>query len=1083
MFPLNVSSEPFSNLSCNENSTRNSSSRGNICFQTFAYILRSSSLNLVSTDFTVVHNMTLTINVGYNFIILPNADIFKANPGDVIGYFINQSDGFNSLPMSRNSSISPNQTSSGQASPESQKNKSFNIFQTFSLYGFVPYEAQISIRFLNPGVLPLRLAIGGLRNTSSNFRNTITIERAVSRLTFKYKPIIRINTSHLIGFELSHGTNSSCDWLLIGSRIKIEGSVNYTVQVNYSVDGDTLEGLKTSFQYPHDVPEDIKFLVNCSNKVSTLSKNVTISVRRNISNFKASLCFASFAYTHARTCWDSKANGEHIGYKWIIENEVYDTAKVEMKFQSNSVPNNRTLVKVKLDNVVSEKKAELTLDVLKNPLNIKFLPAFTVASEENVTIIPILNWSPYPNGTALYLSYGINISDSLKTFINFPTFRIKIDDLPKYENISNGTSLTHKFKTVGSEAATHDVYIEATEHQEMNREIQVRVFDKVGSLQIITNCSSEVVIGKSCTFKAKFDGSDVICNWRVGSQNFKDTCKIKQSFNDLGNFTLNVTANNQISSQDAVYNITVVPKHSSSIWETWLSTTSLASQSNTLEPRFSLSPSTTLDYAVTARDFSSTKSLLLNTASSVSFTNLKLSFATVVSGVLRTTSISSPEFVFNTSKTILGLPSEIDVSLSTHGPSSRSIGPSSRSVSPGIDVLKITGPHFAAVGQKVTFHALNVAPSAKLFWIINNTNVSTFNNNVSYIFNKAGEFIVVASTSTSNQNANFTISVQDPISGFKAFVYQKAFSKRVDVLFAIDSGTNVSYTVDFGDGSETIVGTIRELGENISKYHVYSSPGYYNLSILVFSKVGPNNSQYTKIFVNTTCQLQSANLYGASKNEKNPRRFTEEDKIVIYLKAILNCYKTSQLKYIWSLERLASGIPDGLSIELPNTHESIFRFSASQISDGDYKIRVRVENPMDGTSVTRVGYFSKDPQNLNVRIACGTSRIVSVDKPLNIVSSAIVSSGNITYEWFCYHVLNVACYGNEIIRNMSVLHFPGNYFKVGDVFEFTVKANNGKWEGVASQRVSFGLANKALDLCLRYLLKVAPYTYLKFQLF
>ena len=1148
---------------------------------------------------------------GANFITLPDADVFKAKPGDVINYIVDQSHSSNS---SLSLSTSPNATSAPVLQSQTNTTSSYNIFQNFSLYGFVPYEAKISIRIMNPGVLPLGMTIREMASVVNDFRNIITIQRPVSGLKFNYKSVIRINTSRSIGFELSRGTNSSCDWLLTGTEVNIKGSVNYTTEsTNYKVqrndtNADAFEGLGTSFQYPHDVPDDLTFLVNCSNKVSTLSENVTISVRRNIWDFNASLRFASFAYTPAQTYWTSRAYGDHVGYKWLIENEVYRTAKVQMEFQSGSLPGNKMPVNVTAWNVVSKQKKVISLDVLKNPLSIQFLPDLIVASGENISIGPILNWSPYPNGTALYTDYGINISNYLQKFIEFPTFRVKIDDSLISGNISNGTLLTYKFAMAGSESAWHEVYIEAVGHPEMNREIEVQVLDRVAGLEIDSRCSNQVIIGETCTFTAKFGGSDVVCDWTVDSQTFQDTCQSRNHmFKELGNFTVIVNASNRISSQKAVYNVSVVPelprsstgrgyeitttyiKHASSIASsvTMATRTSFAKESQAQDLSSNVKPSTTLSLkltntladttvhhlssstirlssivhpeSLTVNSNKEQASLIINSSaselsltaitSSITSTTYALSSGTflnqnetisvlsskinispsergpsnriigntsssvAISSQTPSTILPTSAFMLDQSDSLSPLPSKIIASFTQAGPSSRSIdqasssvaissltpstilptsafildkndsvspisrkitasssqaGPSSRIINPSRKILKITGPQFAAVGQMVTFYVLNVASSIQLTWLINDTKRTTTNNSVSYIFNHPGEFKVFVNSSTTNQNANFTVTVQDPISGFQAFVYQKALGKRVDVLLAIDSGTDVSYSINFGDNSETSVGKVRELAKNISVYHLYAKPGYYNLSILVFSKVGPNSTEYAKVFVNDTCKLESAILFGASENIKNPSHFSDKEEIVMALKTMLDCTKVPQLKYSWKVVRLDSGIPDGLPMKLASTHEALFQFPASRISIGDYKVQATVENCMDGSSLTRIGYFSKVPGTLGVRIACGTTRMVSVDEPLTMNVSVIAGSDYLTYEWFCDHMFNVTCFSNEIGRNTSVVRFPGNYFNVGEVHEFVVQVNDGTRQGVTSQKVIFGVADMTLDLCLRY---------------
>ena len=984
------------NLSC-QVPTNTTSTNATLCFQSFVSVLRSSSRDLATIEYTAVHNVTLNVVSGNNFITLPPADVFKAEPGDVIGYILDQSERSNLSLSSVASNTSSNMTSAAD-----------NMLQNFSIYGFVPYEAKVSIRVTNPGVWPLGITVTELKGVVIDYRNLITVQRPVSGLMLRYQAIIRINTTQLIGFELSRGTNSHCDWLLVGDEVGMGGSVNHTTQsANDTIRGNhtsVFEGLETSFQYAHDVADDITFSVNCSNKVSTLSENVTISVRRNISDFQASLCFASFAYTHAQTCWKaSQREGDHVGYRWTIEDEDYRTAKVDLEMESSSLPLSKTRVDVTAWNVVSRESLLLWLDVLRNPLDILVLPALSVASRETVNIVPALNWTPYGNGTALYTDYGINISNALQEFIHFPTFEVKIDDSLISGNVSNGSLLAYTFPKAGSESVIHDVYIHAKGHEEMNRKIEVRVLDRVEGVRIVPGCSDQIVVGQTCRFTPEFDGSDTSCDWTVASQSFKDTCnRITPAFDELGNFTVTLSVSNKISSQNAVYNITVVSK-------------------DELLPTSSITSSVTM-----------TASSVTMTASSVTMT---------------------------TSPTMSLLSSAITASSSKPGPSSQSVP------GPAPQTLRIIGPEFVAVGEMVTFHASNVASSARLFWVVNNTRLPTSNHSISYSFLHPGKFEIIVNSSTSDENASLTVIVQDPISGFQVFVFQKQLSKRVDVLFSIDSGTDVSYSINFGDNSETNVCSVGELGVIISVYHLYSQPGYYNLSVSVVNKVGANKTEYRKISV--TCFMESAVLYGASSDVHNPSQFSDKDVIVLALKTILNCTANSTLKYSWKVGKLNSSIPKEPSIKLVSGHEAVLRILGKALSNGHYKVEVNVENSVNETILTRFGYFHKVSETLVVRIACGTARMVSVNEPLTMNASVIAGSANVTYQWYCGHVSDVVCFGNDIRRNTPVLRFPRNSFNVSEEYVFVVKVSDGLREGLASQKVTFASSNTTLDLCLR----------------
>lgn len=1056
--------------------TNNSSSSSTVCLRSFTKILPNSLINYPTTSYTAVHSINITVVSGYNFIVLPHVDVFHAEPGDAMGYITYQP-GISNSSTSHAPNISSNATSASVPQSQTNTTSSCNAFEKFSLYGFVSYEARISMRMMNPGVLPLSITITDLESMVTDYSYIITIQRPVDGLNFNYEAVIEIGTSRAIGFELSRGTNASCDWLFTGSKVDINGSVHYTTQsVNdttqkNATNANAFEGLKTSFQYPHDVADDIVFLVNCSNTVSTLSENVTISVRRDVFDFKASLRSASFAYTHAQTSWTSRAKGEHVGYKWVIDQKNYHTADVTMNFTRSSLPGNKTRVVVTAWNIVSKESLTLLVNVLKNPLNIQFFPALTVASNENITIASILNWSPYPNGTAFYKDHGINISEPLQRFIAFPAFRVKVDESLVSGNISNGTLLTYKFPKAGSKSVNHDVYIEALDHPEMNRMIEVLVMDKVDGLRIKSDCLNVVLVGERCEFTPEFDGSDVSCNWSVSSGVSKKACELKYDFDELGNFMVTVDVRNQISSQKAVYNISVVP-HPSTKSEFGIATTNktplptqsiVFSKGNSIDLSSSRAIVSTVSFPVSFTQGQASISINSNSITSIleGDPSRRSIYSIAIKSPISTTQSISSATTLDQGKSLSTLLSGITTSSFQAGPSSRIINPASQS-------LKIIGPQFAAVGQIVQFYAFNVASFVELSWFVNNTRLNTTNNNTSYVFNRPGKIEIIVNSSSTNQNSSFTVTVQEPISGFQVFIHQNAYSKYVDILFVIGSGTNVSYSISPSDGSPTRTGTVRELGKNISVRHLYAKSGYYNLSVTVFNRVGPNKTEITKIFVNDTCKLQTATLYGASKDIQNPTQFSDNNDIVMALKTTLGCAEVSQLKYSWKVERLNSAISNGVVVELASTHEATIKLHRNNISTGEYKVQVTVENPMDGLTLTRIGYFSKVLEIFFVHIACGTARLFSVSEQLTINASVIADSNSVEYEWFCDRAHNVACFRDDIRRNTSVVRFPGNYFDAGDVYEFVVQVKDGNKRGVTTQKVTFGFANATLDLCVRY---------------
>ena len=1055
-----------------------------------------------STVVTAVHNLTVMLDAGYNFITLSDQDAFTANPGDVIGLANSQSNVIISSP-SQATNLTDNSSRLANTSSKISNSTFINATNStltsssgyypplyFSLYGFLPSEVRTFLQFMAPGKFPLRISIRDKTRHVASFSRTLTVQRPLENLLVYYENIVRFNSTHTLGFRVERGTNASCAWTLRGGR-----RVDVRALVNESMLGRG-EGAEFRFNYTHDLPGEFTFMITCSNLVSNVSEDVPISVRRNISSFNASLCFALFAYEHAQTCWKAAAFGDRVGYKWIIGGHVLRHWSFQTVFWSSVLPGSPNYVNVSAMNVVSEETLVLWFKIVENPLSILVSTSLTTAGSLSVvSFAGMLSWKGHPNGTAFYQSYAVNISERLRLFIHSPTFRVKVGNILIASNVSNATLLNHTFPLAGSTAKEHDVYFEATGHPEMNRKKKITIMDEIKELRII--CPSEIIVNQTYTCEASCaQGSDVKCNWTIASWKTSDACYIDYKFRELGNVTIHVIGNNLISSSKAVLNISVILPKKVETTSTVVSTSTLVLSSIASSIQLIANTISTDTASLVNRMTSLTEPMVILTSSTVESTSHVISqnsqptiltsfqsqpafrkqFSTT-SGVLQahgSSLISPTPSLDGTMVSTAGVLQAHSTMVSTAGVEfrvSQSSPVSTASVGSGLSFrsLVIHGPRFIEVGKDVTFN-VSVAGSDLIFtWTINNTSQNTTNSSISTNFNQPGNFLlsVHVSNEFTHQDGNISVFVQTAVSGLQIKLFQRSSYKNVQVLFSLRIGTDALFGVDFGDDSLQISGRVPVM-RNETLDHQYEKPGEYYINITVFNNVSLTTDTLL-VFVRERCVFESVNLDGVSRNIRN---FTEADDIVVSVTTVVNCSTPTQLKFSWIILRINSGISEKVPVRLQNTlvNESTLRFPASWLSVGVYKVIITVNASLDGTSISSSGIFRRILTNLIVICSCGSHRTTPVDEPLILNASLIVGIDNakrLTYEWFCDERWEVTCFHKIISRNSSIVHFPGNFLELGETYSFVVKVTEGTQQGVASHLITVGESNTTLELCLR----------------
>lgn len=120
-------------------------------------------------------------------------------------------------------------------------------------------------------------------------------------------------------------------------------------------------------------------------------------------------------------------------------------------------------------------------------------------------------------------------------------------------------------------------------------------------------------------------------------------------------------------------------------------------------------------------------------------------------------------------------------------------------------------------------------------------------NSTNHTYISSGTYYVTLTVANSVNKINVAsvIAVFDFIRGFKFSkpIEAKAVGLMTEIEWEAAEGTNITYVVDFGDGSQRYEKvTALEASRNCSTTHLYSAVGNYTVTVFAFNLVGPNIS-------------------------------------------------------------------------------------------------------------------------------------------------------------------------------------------------------------------------------------------------
>eukprot|EP00794_Sanderia_malayensis_P014077 gene14077-15546_t len=141
-------------------------------------------------------------------------------------------------------------------------------------------------------------------------------------------------------------------------------------------------------------------------------------------------------------------------------------------------------------------------------------------------------------------------------------------------------------------------------------------------------------------------------------------------------------------------------------------------------------------------------------------------------------------------------------------------------------------------------------------WFANDDSSSTKTSSgrFSYAYTKPNiyQFTIFISNSLSLVQLSCSIRALDIVNGLRLrhSLGSTSFGHQTNISWVITSGTNVTYTINYGDGSDAVLKHVVGSGQKeLSAHYSYKSEGIYNVTITADNDVGPKLTISSQTFV------------------------------------------------------------------------------------------------------------------------------------------------------------------------------------------------------------------------------------------
>ena len=692
--------------------------------------------------------MDVNLTVGYNLIVVPEEERFIARAGDVAGFRRNTSGAALQRTTAEQTSgayYSPVHNTSGvDAHLESMVY--INISFRMKLRGAVRVHAKLTVScFSAVGIYPLLVTFVSAIPLGNNtkaiaFQSTIVVQTAITKIIINYSKFVVVNTTRKTTADVLSGTNVTCEW-----------NIRYTSfleqQSRHLAENNTTEGASCHFQFHFSRVGYFPVTLRAFNLVSNEITTRPVLVREIIRGLKVEMCYSSFAFDKALTCYNSSVEtGTNVRCSWYFNPPIKkEIGKIILRGLTPVGNRSFTLdCYNKVPQLHSVKSVNVTVKVVQNPLSIE-APQI-VSTDALVKITCQINWfgsSP----ASFFAKHGLTGKRGTD-IVATPNLTLEVNSV---KNTSVGYVVLYKRFRMNK---THNVECKAKNHPDLNTFHQITAIYSITGIDVISSCNSTIEIGTRCRFEAQMSrGDSPKYGWTVAEGDTRvynySGRTINHQFRRVGGSNITVNIRNNVSSNSKRISFVVY------------SPSSYASSVGTSQPLTSITPSNAFQ-----------NSLLVTPTQSPRFT-CQISST-------RQTSLSRYPFPATTVSASLSIPSLQNVKL--HHASS------------------------GLVGQAINFSVSNVEmkPLLRFSWNWDDQSSTEEGGTVmTHRFITPGQYFVCVNVSSGIDRVVLCghVTVQHPIKGLQIRNIAVGSEKTLILEFEILQGTNVTYSVDYGDNS------------------------------------------------------------------------------------------------------------------------------------------------------------------------------------------------------------------------------------------------------------------------------------------
>ena len=461
------------------------------------------------------------------------------------------------------------------------------------------------------------------------------------------------------------------------------------------------------------------------------------------------MCYSSFAFDNALTCYNASVEtGTKVGCTWFFNATDFIVEDIGKRIRHGLTPVGNRSFTLYCYNYVpqlnSVEAVNVIVKVVENPLSIKAPPI--VATDTLVNITCQINW-PGSSPASFFAKHGLT-GKTGTDIVAAPNLTLQVYSV---KNTSVRYVVLYKSFRMSK---MHTVKCIAKNHPDLNTFHQIKAIHSIAGIDVIPSCNSSIEIGTRCRFEANMSrGDSPKYGWTVAEGDarvYKYSGRtINHQFRSVGGANITVNIRNDVSLNSKAISFVVY------------SPSSYASSVGTSQPLTSITPSNAFQSSLVV------------------------------------TPTQSPRFTSQISSTS-------QTSLSRY-PSPATTASASLSI-PSLQNVKLHHASSGLVGHAINFSVSNVEMAHLLHFSWNWDDQSSTEEGgtvMTHSFTTPGQYFACVNISSGIDRAVLCghVTVQHPIKGLQIRNIAVGSEKTLILEFEILQGTNVTYSVDYGDNS------------------------------------------------------------------------------------------------------------------------------------------------------------------------------------------------------------------------------------------------------------------------------------------